>query len=411
MDQHITLSPIKDLLQSTDTAIDKNIRLKALDKFYEMGGFPVHKTETFTYVPTLDIRQESFTLLKDPNNIVSAPDSITLYNGEAFNTLGEENLKISVLTDINQIKPEIERRIQLDEDVYSLLNTAFVHNVLMIKVPEGTKYNKPVFVKILTDADDAQRIHFSKIIVQADANSEVEFKFENENLGASSSNTQVTFYAEKNAKLKAYFLNKGNENAVDLTKINVEIKAESDCQIFIGDMGGKLHRTSIEAHIWEQKAHFDINGVNVLKDSLHAHHYLRIHHHAPESTSNQLFYNVIQDKAQTSIDGTVIVDQAAQLTSSEQLIKSLLLTEEGKISTKPNLMIYADDVKCAHGSTCGALDEQEIFYLVSRGLNLHDAKKLLIEGFYQEVIHKIENEEMADYLEANLKSNFKAEEI
>jgi len=124
-----------------------------------------------------------------------------------------------------------------------------------------------------------------------------------------------------------------------------------------------------------------LSGASVLVNQEQVHNFVRIHHEAPHCSSNQLFKNVINDKGRSSIDGTVIVNKGAQLTNSDQLINNLMLSDEAHADNKPNLMIFADDVKCTHGTTVGQINEDQLFYLKTRGLSQELAKSLLTTSF------------------------------
>jgi len=135
---------------------------------------------------------------------------------------------------------------------------------------------------------------------------------------------------------------------------------------------------------------------------------VRIHHEAPHGTSAQVFKNIVSGKSRSSIDGTVIVNQGAQQTNSDQLINNLMLSDNAHADTKPNLMIFADDVKCTHGATVGQLNEDQLFYLKTRGLIEKVAKELLTKSFAESIIQTIEFPGVVEYLENNLLKKLEA---
>jgi Fe-S cluster assembly protein SufD len=133
-----------------------------------------------------------------------------------------------------------------------------------------------------------------------------------------------------------------------------------------------------------------LNGVSVLDGKDQVHNFIRIHHEAPQCVSHQHFKNVVNGQARSSFDGTVIVNQGAQLTNSNQLINNLMLSDDCHADNKPNLMIFADDVKCTHGATIGQIDKEQWFYLQTRGLSAKVAKELLTRSFAKSIIQTIE---------------------
>ena len=133
----------------------------------------------------------------------------------------------------------------------------------------------------------------------------------------------------------------------------------------------------------------ELSGVSVLENDEQSHQFIRVHHEVENCTSRQHFKNIINDRARASFDGTVVVNKGAQLTNSDQLINNLMLSDEGHADCKPNLMIFADDVKCAHGATVGQLEEEQLFYLQTRGVSESVAREILTQSFARSVIQDI----------------------
>jgi len=154
-----------------------------------------------------------------------------------------------------------------------------------------------------------------------------------------------------------------------------------------------------------------LNGVSVLDGKEQVHNFIRIHHEAPQCTSHQHFKNIINGQARSSFDGTVIVNQGAQLTSSNQLINNLMLSNDCHADNKPNLMIFADDVKCTHGATIGQIDENQWFYLQTRGLSAKIAKELLTRSFAKSIIQTIEFPEVINELNGTLLKKLEARNV
>jgi Fe-S cluster assembly protein SufD len=156
-----------------------------------------------------------------------------------------------------------------------------------------------------------------------------------------------------------------------------------------GSSGSRLTRHHYEMRLKEEGAELHLSGASVLANQDQVHNFIRIHHEAPHCNSDQLFKNVIDDKGRSSIDGTVIVNKGAQLTNSDQLINNLMLSDEAHSDNKPNLMIFADDVKCTHGTTVGQINEDQLFYLKTRGLSSELAKSMLTTSFVSSLIQTI----------------------
>jgi len=154
--------------------------------------------------------------------------------------------------------------------------------------------------------------------------------------------------------------------------------------------GSALTRCHLEAKLKATGSEFRFNSVGVLEKKEQVHHYIRVYHEAAQCSSDMHFKNIVSDQSRSSVDGTVIVEQDAQLTNSDQLINNLLLSDEAHADSKPNLIINADDVKCTHGNTVGQIDEEQLFYLKARGLSEAIAKTLLTKSFAASIVETIE---------------------
>jgi Fe-S cluster assembly protein SufD len=163
---------------------------------------------------------------------------------------------------------------------------------------------------------------------------------------------------------------------------------------------GKLVRNEIEAKLVGKLAQCTLNAVMLLRGATHADTTTHILHQAPDGTSRQTCKCVVTDKARGVFQGKITVAEGAQKTDAQQLSRALLLSDQAEMDAKPELKIYADDVKCSHGASIGALDEDALFYLRARGLNENEARALLIRGFAGEILDEIQMPEWRDYARA-----------
>lgn len=204
-----------------------------------------------------------------------------------------------------------------------------------------------------------------------------------------------------NANLQHVRLQNDNNEAVQTNLVHIKTARDAVYNGFSLNMGGKLTRHEIHAEIQGENGEVSFNGINMLNGEQHADTTILIEHQAPHCQSNQFYRTLLDDKSHGVFQGKVHVHQAAQKTDGYQLSNALLLSPDAEMDTKPELEIYADDVKCSHGATTGQLDEDPLFYLRQRGLNEAQARMLLIQAFVDEVIEKVENEPVReDILEA-----------
>ena len=186
--------------------------------------------------------------------------------------------------------------------------------------------------------------------------------------------------------------------AVNTNMVSVSVERDSVYNGFSLNIGGKLTRHEIDAVMNGQNAEVHFNGVNLLNGTQHGDTTILVKHMAPHCNSNQFYRNLIDESAKCVFQGKVYVDQIAQKTDGYQLSNTLLLSEKAEMDTKPELEIYADDVKCSHGSTCGQLDEEPLFYLRQRGIPESEARLLLVQAFVDEVVDKIVNEDIKEQI-------------
>ena len=179
------------------------------------------------------------------------------------------------------------------------------------------------------------------------------------------------------------------------TRVTIEEGAYYDNFALI--KSGKLVRNEIEAKLAGKLAQCALNTVMLLRGSIHADTTTQIRHEAPFCSSRQICKSVIAEKAHGVFQGGITVAEGAQKTDAQQLSRALLLSDQAEMDAKPELKIYADDVKCSHGASIGALDENAMFYLRSRGLNEQEARALLIRGFAGEILDEIHVPEWRDY--------------
>lgn len=200
----------------------------------------------------------------------------------------------------------------------------------------------------------------------------------------------------QNAKLRHIRLNQDSDDAVQTNIVHITTARDAVYDGFSMNINGKLTRHEIHAEIQGQGAEVSFNGINLAKNTQHLDTTIIIEHQAPNCRSNQFYRTLLDDKSHCVFQGKVHVHQIAQKTDGYQLSNALLLSPDAEMDTKPELEIYADDVKCSHGATTGQLDEEPLFYLRQRGLSEAQARLLLMQAFVDEAVDKIDNETIRD---------------
>lgn len=197
-----------------------------------------------------------------------------------------------------------------------------------------------------------------------------------------------------NASLRHIRIVEDSEQGVNTNMVSVELARDANYNAFTLNIGGKLTRHDIEAVLNGENGECSFNGLNLLSGDQLADTTILMEHKAPHCNSNQFCRSVLDGASTGVFQGKVYVHKPAQKTDGYQLSNALLLSEKAQMNAKPELEIYADDVLCSHGATCGQLDDEPLFYLRSRGLTEAEARYLLVEAFVGEVVDKIADDEI-----------------
>lgn len=192
---------------------------------------------------------------------------------------------------------------------------------------------------------------------------------------------RLDFFLEENAQLELFFCNPPQKHNLQFRHIRIVAAANASIKILGLQQNTGCYRQSFDLFLNGEDSTVDFRLLNKLEDDTEAHYHLTIHHNAPHTKSNQLVRQVLNGKSHVSYDGAVHVEKDCTEVNSAQLINSVLLSEEAKVSVKPVLKIYHDDVECSHGNTCGELDSESLYYLQSRGIDAKKAEEILLQNF------------------------------
>jgi len=394
-----------DKFISTSNFSKQEIELKkaALDNFLK-NGFPSRKLETWKFSDINQIIQKNIGELKFYNdynikNEISHDiflkeiehNKIVIVNGkiEQFNFEYEESDKI-ILTTLHNLKHNFNE----DNSLLSL-NNSFSDKIHNILIKKNYSFKKPLIIyQITNDKVGNTNINF-QLDFELEENSSIKIiNFSDDNSQKNFINNLFNFNLGKNAILKNYKLDKKTSTNIKYDYSNIIQKENSISETFIFSSGSDYIKNEINCNLEGKYSSAFINGIHLL--SKNKHHEIRTNtNHLYENTkSYQLIKSVIDDSSKSVYQGKIYVDSKAQKTDGYQLSKAVLLNEKAEFNAKPELEIYADDVKCSHGSASGSLDDDSIFYLMSRGLDQKTAKELLISGFLLDVVEKITDEEI-----------------
>ena len=298
------------------------------------------------------------------------------------------------------LKLNIEEVVENKINTNSLLNlnSALSEDKISIIVKEGYITNAPLVIYNNYSEKKSNLIN-SNISINLEKNSSLKIiNLSNENSINSFSNNSQNIYLSDNAILKFYSLNYKNNTNISYSFSNIDLNKNSHCEYFILSAGAKFLKNEINCSLYKDHGSIFINGIINLENENHHEIKTIVNHNEENCKSYQLIKCVLNDNSKGIYQGKIFVDSKAQKTDGYQLSRALLLNEDTEFNAKPELEIYADDVKCSHGSTSGNIDENSIFYLMSRGLTYKQSKQLLINGYVAEVVEKITDNEIKDFV-------------
>ena len=400
MENNIKLNFESYLNEKNFTSSQKEIKEINFDNFIK-NGFPNRRIEDWKFsdlkkiitnnFENIDFSKKEAQLNIDENLIGDLEhNKITFINGAISNIdfSYENEDKIIVEQNLN-LENELSKNTLLN------LNTAFVSNYTKILVKKGYQFKKPLVLLNYLSRD----LSNSGLNTRLDINLEDEaslniINISNENLNNNFLNFRQKINIGKNSILKNYSLDINETSNIKYSFKDINLEKNSHLEYFILSKGSKFAKHDINCSLNDEYGSVVINGIIDLNDKKHHEIKTIINHNEENCKSYQLIKSVLNDGAKGVYQGKIYVNSKAQKTDGYQLSRALLLSNEVEFDAKPELEIYADDVKCSHGSTSGNIDENSIFYLMSRGLSYAQSKKLLTNGFLNEVIEKITNEDV-----------------
>ncbi len=296
-----------------------------------------------------------------------------------------------------------------EKNVFAALNTAFFTDGLVIEIADNVVLKTPINILHLTvsQAHPVSTVVRNRVKVGQHAFVRIIETFLSLNEDNQFTNALTLFDVEENGKAVHSKIQNENLNALHVGNVFVRQKAHSHYVSNNITLGGKLVRNNIQVELNGKGAEAVLNGLYMgHKDQHHDNHTL-IEHAVPECTSYELYQGILSDQASAVFAGKILVKPGAQKTDAIQANNCLLLSDDARIDTMPQLEIYADDVKCTHGATVGQLDEEAIFYLRSRGISEKRAKNLLIYSFAERIIEQIKVPAVREYVDQCILKRFK----
>jgi Fe-S cluster assembly protein SufD len=386
-----------------------DIRIKNFNIF-QKKGFPSKKEESWKYTDLKTILHNSLNKLEVLNNKKTSQyhgdwliknfqhNQIILVNGDfvssTFSFEARDKIKIKPLKTVLKNKKNFEKikKFFVDQkNSLTSLNHALVHDGISLEIEDNYSFNKPLVIYNFFNKSSENKIINNKCFISLGKNSKLDVLecYKAEDSIKYFNNTMHHYLIQENAILKKFSINKNLDNSYNYHLTNVKSYSNSIFENFLLSSGSSFLKNEIHCNLLGPYASCFFNGLILLSNEQHHELKTNVNHRYEHCKSSQLVKSVLLDKSSGTYQGKIYVEKDAQKTDGYQLSRALVLSENSTFNSKPELEIYADEVKCSHGSTTANIDQNSIFYLMSRGLSKKQANKMLIEGFFSEAVETI----------------------
>ncbi len=387
-----------------------NIRTKALENFEKLG-FPSKKLEAWKYTSLNNVLKHDYSLFPDHDVAIELADvkkyfihdidsyKIVFIDGKYSSFLSEtthEGMDVCLLSAAlskTKYKPVIEYYFNraAKQDNMTSLNTAFATEGAYIHIPRGVEVEKPIqIIYFTTGKEDASLVQPRNLIV-ADNNAHVQIIERHQSLTDNPvlTNSVTEIYTDVHATVDYYKIQNDNKNASLVDNTYIEQQKESVCSVHTFSFGGNITRNNLNFFQKGERIDSILKGITIIEGKQHVDHHTLVHHIEPNCESHQDYKGIFNERSTGVFNGKVIVEKEAQKTNAYQQNNNILINDKATINAKPQLEIFADDVKCSHGCTIGQLDEQALFYMQQRGIPKKEARALLMYAFANTVLESV----------------------
>ncbi len=393
-----------------------DIRTTALKNF-EIKGFPTKKEEAWKYTSLNSILKNDFSVFpKNESHIeFSEVKKYFLHEIDTYKVVFIDGVFSSFLSSTTHdgldiclmssalTKPKYKlvvdeyfNKIANQNESLTSLNTAFANEGAYIHVPKSKIVDKPIEIMYFSTGSEVAILVQPRnlIVVQENAQVQIIERHQSLNENATLTNVVTEIFAEKKAIVDYYKIQNDNLEANLIDNTFVSQKGNSVVSVNTFAFGGNLTRNNLNFYHFGEHIVSNLNGITIIGESQHVDHYTLVNHATPNCESHQDYKGIFTDKAVGVFNGKIFVEKEAQKTNAFQKSNNILLSDKATINAKPQLEIFADDVKCSHGCTIGQLDESAMFYMQQRGIPKKEAKALLMYAFSNKVIESIKIPEL-----------------
>ena len=402
------------------------VRVDAI-RHFEVKGLPTLKNELWKYTNVGFLNGLDFKLdIAEPNHSVTVEDvkklkvngidnCVVIVNGfyskelSYFDTsLEVKSLKLAQIENKADVDAHYNKYLKNEENIFSSVNTALSFDGVFIKAKKGLVEEKPLHIINIVDAREGTQFKQARNLIIAEDNSNFKLYETNHTIGENTgiSNISTEIYIGHNTQLEHIKFQNDTDHGIYFSQSEALQERDSNYtnstitlngKFVRNDLGTKHNGENIETHYY---GYYYGSGRNLIDN------HTMIDHATPHCESNELYKGVLGDSSIGTFNGKILVRPDAQKTNAYQSSKNVLLTDTAKVNAKPELEIYADDVKCSHGSSTGSIDRDALFYLQARGIPLDKARALLLQAYSQEIIDKITIEPIRKHIAQQIELKF-----
>ncbi len=392
-----------------------DIRTEAI-KTFETEGFPTKKQEDWKYTSLNSVLKYDYSVFPKHENALEFKDvkkyfiheidsyKIIFIDGKYSSHLSQtthDGLDVCLMSSA-LTKPKYRLIIEnyfnkiAPKTSLSALNTAFSAEGAFIHVPKNKLVQKPIQIIHFSTGNEAALMLQPRNLIVVDENSHVQIIERHQSLTNNPvlTNSVTEIFANKRAIVDYYKIQNDKENASLIDSTFVNQKQESIAKVHTFSFGGKLIRNNLNFYQNGERIDSTMKGITIIGNKQHVDHNTLVHHIEPNCESHQDYKGIFDDSSTGVFNGKVVVNKEAQKTNAFQANNNILISDKASINTKPQLEIFADDVKCSHGCTIGQLDDSAMFYLRSRGIPEKEARALLMFAFSNNVLDSVKIPEM-----------------
>jgi Fe-S cluster assembly protein SufD len=406
-----SFSEFEKLAAGHDLPWLRKLRQNAFARFCEVG-FPTTHDEDWRFTNVSAIAQTAFRLTcnrrvrppqqeLEPYRVAGVTGQLVFVNGHfarELSLLGRlpNGVKVSSLageisSNPGAIESHLGRYLDVRRDAFCALNTAFVEDGAYVHIPRGALVEEPICLLFVSTGDDAPSMSHPRNLIVAEENSQATIVEDYVSLdgGAVFCNTATELVASDHTVLSHYMIEGEHKQAFNISTLRIQQGRSANVVSHSVLLGGALVRNNVHPVLAGEGGECLINGLFIGNSYQHLDNYMLVEHASPRCGSRQFYNGILDGHAHGVFHGRIIVHKDAQKTDAKQTNRNLLLSDDAQIDTKPQLEIYADDVKCTHGATIGQIEGDALFYLRSRGIDEVSARKLLLFAFASECLDRM----------------------